>query len=296
MTDPVFEITWSFAVLDVIKMAIALSLNGAYVLLVVFALYFLRRRRPVGHNVLICAISAMFVLAMTQMALQIATTTLSLQSVYSAVHSDGTYTAHWGSLQSMNLILGFVENILLVTNNTITEGLLIYRCHVIWGTHRNKKVVLVLPLFLLLCTTVLGYITITRNDIFPPEYHMDTRIFAAFAIINNLLVTGLTVGRIWQTRRHLQTVGQTKSIQRYNTAMAMLLESSALYFICMCILVVALSVKPSASNGESVVAYVSYGFGGQLVNIIPALLVVQVSFGRKIETDGLVVKSRLSVV
>ncbi|KAJ7928129.1 hypothetical protein B0H13DRAFT_1018503 [Mycena leptocephala] len=293
MENPVFETTWNFAVLDVIKTAIALFLNGAYVLLVIFALYFLRRRRPAGYSVLFWAIAGIFVLAMTQIALQIATATLSLQSVYSSVHINETYyTAHLDSLQHLYLILGFLEEFLLVTNNTITESLLIYRCYVIWGTYHNKKKIVMLPLFLLLCTTVLGYATASRNVFLPLDSHMDSRIVAAFAIINNLLVTSLTVGRIWWTRRHLLNFGHTKFIQRYNTAMAMLMESSAIYFIFMCILVVALSVKPTGPDGEFIVAYVCYGFGGQVVNIIPALLVVQVSLGHNTNTDAVVAPKR----
>jgi hypothetical protein len=296
MADSAFEIAWSLAVLDVVKTAIALSFNGLYVSLVIFAMYFLRRRRPVGQWVFICAIATMFILAMTQISLQIATTTISLQSVYSAVNSDGTYTAHWDSLQRMDSILGFVEDFLLVTNATIIEGLLIYRCYVIWGTHHNKKQVLLLPLLLLLCNTVLGYITVSRNDLLPPQYHMDTRIVVGSTILNNVLVTGLTVGRIWWTRRHLQTIGQTKFIQRYNTAMAMLLESSAVYCIGMCMLVVALSIGSSNARTGFPVAYVIYGFAGQLVNIIPALIVVRLGIGRKTEMNSMPAQSKPSMV
>jgi len=295
MADSAFEIAWSLALLDVVGTAIALSFTGLYFLLVVLALYFLRRRKPVGHWVFVCAIVAMFILAMTQISLQIATATISLQSVYLAAHSE-TSTAHWDSLQRMDNILGFVENFLLATNTTIIEGLLIYRCSVIWGTHCNKKPVLLLPLFLLLCNTVLGYITVSRNDLLPPQYHVDTRIVVGSTILNNVLVTGLTVGRIWWTRRHLQTIGQTKFIQRYNTAMAMLLESSAVYCIGMCVLVVALSIGSSNARTGFPVAYVIYGFAGQLVNIIPALIVVQLGIGRKTEMSGMAAQSKPSMV
>jgi hypothetical protein len=69
-------------------------------------------------------------------------------------------------------------------------------------------------------------------------------------IVSNLLVTGLTAGRIWWSRRH--SVGREQLVHRYNTAIALLfvfyscysldriltatldsLESSGLYFILM---------------------------------------------------------------
>ncbi|KAJ7134854.1 hypothetical protein C8R44DRAFT_771642 [Mycena epipterygia] len=237
----------------------------------------------------------MFIFAMTEMALQIVTATLSMRSLYSTVHGNGTiYSEQWDSLQRMSLILGFIEDLLLVTNNTITDSLLIYRCYVIWDTNYRKKVV-ILPLFLLLVTTVVGYVTVYRNDIAPPGSHLDTRITLGLAMTTNLVLTGLTVGRIWWTRRHLRTVGQTKFIQRYNTAMSLLLESSALYSICLSILLVALSFKTSRETGP-LVTYVSYGFGGQLVNIIPALVIVRVSFGRKMDMESPVTQSKLAAV
>jgi hypothetical protein len=64
----------------------------------------------------------MFVLAMTQIALQIATVTLALESVYSAVHIlNETYATRWDSLQRMSILLGFAEDILLVTNTSVVQ-------------------------------------------------------------------------------------------------------------------------------------------------------------------------------
>ncbi|KAJ7451584.1 hypothetical protein FB451DRAFT_702152 [Mycena latifolia] len=162
-----FDNVWDVAVLDVIKTAIALFFNGIYMLLVIFAIYFLRRRRPVGHRILICAIGVMFIFAMTEMALQIVTATLSMKSLYSAAHGDRALFS--GPLQRISRILGFVENLLLITNNTVTDSFLIYRCYVIWGTSSYKKKVVILPLLLLLCTTVVAYVTVYRNDLAPPK-------------------------------------------------------------------------------------------------------------------------------
>ncbi|KAJ6584163.1 hypothetical protein DFH09DRAFT_1144410 [Mycena vulgaris] len=239
----------------------------------IFAIYFLRRRALTGYRVHICTLAVMLILATAQMALQIVTATLSMKSLHSAVQDDGP-------IYTMSLILGFLELILLVTNNIVIDGLLIYRCYVIWGTSHYKKKVMILPLLLLLSTTVVGCITAYRNGLGPPEAHFDTRIVFGLALISNLILAGFTVGRIWWTRRHLRVIGQTELIRRYNIAMAMLLESSTLYFICLVILLVVLSFNNSSGTG-SPVAYVLYGFGSQLANIIPALIIVQASFWRK---------------
>jgi len=246
-----------------------------------------------GKRVLLCAISAMFILAMVEMVLQIVSATLSLRTLYSTVHSNGN-DGQLDPLLRMSNILGFVEDFLLVTNNTITDSFFIYRCYVIWATSNNKRVV-VLPLFLLLVTTVVGYVTVYRNGLLGPEAYVDSRIGFALAMTTNLLLTWLSVGRIWRTRRQLQIFGQTKFIRRYNIAMAMLLESSVLYSICVCLVFVAFAFRNSSSPIQNPITHVFYGFAGQLVNIVPTLVIVQVSLRSQADSEVSVSQSKPSV-
>ncbi|KAJ6465681.1 hypothetical protein DFH09DRAFT_1486170 [Mycena vulgaris] len=102
---------------------------------------------------------------------------MSMKSLYSAVQDDGTvYDGQKYSLQHMYVILEFLEDFLLVTNNIVIDGLLIYRCYFVWCTSYYKKTVVILPMVLLLSTTVVGYVTVSRNDLGPPEAHFDSRI------------------------------------------------------------------------------------------------------------------------
>ncbi|KAJ7132953.1 hypothetical protein C8R46DRAFT_1140116 [Mycena filopes] len=294
MVGVTFESTWSLAMLDVTRAMMALFLNGVYIVLAILALYFLQRRRPSRHRVLVLATVTMLISATIQMALQVVTATMSLKLVYLAAHADTTTSSDW--LQHTQSVLGSVEDLLLITTNAMVQSLTIYRCYLIWGTHVSRKKVVACPLFLCICSTILAYITSCRNDTpSSPSDHIDTRIALAFGFITDLVVTVLTIGRIWWTRRQLQVVGQTKFAQRYNTAMAMLLESTVIYFIAMCVLLVALSVRPSTDNDEFVVAYVAYGFGGQVLSIIPVLVIVQVSLGQKIELGGAGESKQLAV-
>ncbi|KAJ7486127.1 hypothetical protein B0H11DRAFT_2017048 [Mycena galericulata] len=111
----------------------------------------------------------------------------------------------------------------------------------------------------------------------------------------NFILTCLTVGRIWWTRRHLKLVGQTKIIQRYNTAMAMLLESSVLYFLVWCIGMIASSFPGSNSDTGSPATNLFYGFADQLMNIIPTLVIVQVSLRCQSSSEAPAAQSKLSV-
>jgi hypothetical protein len=58
---------------------------------------------------------------------------------------------------------------------------------------------------------------------------MDSRIGFAFAIVTNLMLTGLTAGRIWWTRRELRIVGQENFAQRYTTAISVMSVAVSLY-------------------------------------------------------------------
>ncbi|KAJ6584149.1 hypothetical protein DFH09DRAFT_1144385 [Mycena vulgaris] len=144
------ETAWSFAVPVIIETPIALFFNGIYVSLAVFALYFLHHRAPAGNSVLICAIAVMFIFATTEIALQIATAILSMKSLHSLVHAGTLDNAQWDFSQRMSMIVRFVGALLLVTNNAVTDCLLIYRCYVIWGTNYYKKKVVISPLLLLI--------------------------------------------------------------------------------------------------------------------------------------------------
>ncbi|KAF8132180.1 hypothetical protein K438DRAFT_1884895, partial [Mycena galopus ATCC 62051] len=118
MADSAFEIAWSLALLDVVGTAHqdCSVFHWTLFLACCIGIVFSPSSKASGALGFCVRHCGDVYLAMTQISLQIATTTISLQSVYSAVNSDGTYTAHWDSLQRMDNILGFVENFLLATN------------------------------------------------------------------------------------------------------------------------------------------------------------------------------------
>ncbi|KAJ7819821.1 hypothetical protein B0H13DRAFT_2378142 [Mycena leptocephala] len=84
-------------------------------------------------------------------------------------------------------------------------------------------------------------------------------------------LTGLTAGRIWWTRRHLQVIGEPKLEHRYKTAIKMLFESSLLYF------------EPHYVRVPRFALFV--GASLQLMNIMPALVIVRVSLARSVDAD-----------
>ncbi|KAF8132179.1 hypothetical protein K438DRAFT_1884887 [Mycena galopus ATCC 62051] len=174
------------------------------------------------------------------------------------------------------------DNIIVLINNFAADILFIYRCYAIWGQSRYKGRIILVPLLLLLFTTVFGIVVGV-----PLQGDKDHLVVVMLgAITTNIVLTGLTTGRIWWTRRHLhiQVVGEKKLIQRYNTAIAMLLESSALYLVVILTILFTQTLGGAAAFESTVISMVR-GASGQLMNILPALVIVRVSFARSIDVD-----------
>ncbi|KAJ6621793.1 hypothetical protein B0H10DRAFT_945875 [Mycena sp. CBHHK59/15] len=151
-----------------------------------------------------------------------------------------------------------------------------------------KKVVS-LPIFFLLVTTALGYVTVYQDVLGSPSDYFDSRIVFSFAITTNLLITGLAAGRIWWTRRDLKSLGQTLLVQRYNTAILILLESGAENCLVIVIVLVAVSFQNPNSTGTSpgfIATQMFYGACAQLVNIVPTLFIVRVGLRRNMDSSG----------
>ncbi|KAJ7745862.1 hypothetical protein DFH07DRAFT_776624 [Mycena maculata] len=90
----------------------------------------------------------------------------------------------------------FAQYILLLTNNAFADGLFIYRCYVVWG---RVIYIVILPIAMLTCTTILGYIGSVQND-YLSESLFTAKIAFIFSGATNLMLTSLTVsGVVHQT-------------------------------------------------------------------------------------------------
>ncbi|KAJ7686291.1 hypothetical protein B0H17DRAFT_718347 [Mycena rosella] len=255
--------------------AAALFMHGIYVVLAVLALLFLYQRRPAGAAVLGGLIAAMCVLGTAAMVLQVGSTVFWLESLHSAAQNSTTASQVQG-LEHTEDVMMFVEMLLVIANNAIADGLLIYRCYVIWAGSHQK--VVILPVVLALASAASGYVAAHRefgarnSTLITPS---DSRIFYGLVVATNLSLTLLTVGRILHTRRDLKSIGKTKFVARYNTAIKMLLESAVLYLVFSCATIFVRSLD------EFDAANVFYGLNAPLMNIIPTLLVVRISLAAK---------------
>ncbi|KAJ7279887.1 hypothetical protein C8J57DRAFT_1301083 [Mycena rebaudengoi] len=267
------DTVWDGTLQSVLKTEIVLFMYGIHVILVVLAIWFLCKRQPAGWPILGGLAGAMFVLGTTEVALQAITTALWLRTLYSAARDDSTaYYIAVESLQRLGSLVTLAELLLTITNNGIADSLLIYRCYVIWKT--SRKEVVIVPVLLAFATTALGYVASYQIYVSAPSAVLCLRTFFGMMFGTNVAVTGLTVGRIRYTSRGLETLGQTKFLRRYKSAITLLLESAVLYLVYSSAAMIGLAVARSV---RSTSLSVSIGIGAPLMNIIPALIIVQVS-------------------
>ncbi|KAJ6579994.1 hypothetical protein DFH09DRAFT_1275742 [Mycena vulgaris] len=261
----VISAAWTGASQSLLKTEIVLFMHGMYVIVVVCALLSLRRRRLAGARILGCLIAAMCVMGTVEVVLRAVTTALWFRWLSSAAQDDpAAYFLQGKLLGQMGNRITFTEDLLVITNNALADGLLIYRCCVIWDSSKRK--VIGLPVLLALGTAASGYMS-SYQRYAAPTSQPDLRIFFGLVVATNLTLTGLTIGRIWYTRQNLRVIGQTKLVQRSTTAIKLL-----------CAVIVEQSVAESTLAVD-----ILYAISAELMNVIPALVVVQISWGQRLE-------------
>ncbi|KAF8217637.1 hypothetical protein K438DRAFT_1746935 [Mycena galopus ATCC 62051] len=213
----------------------------------------------------------MFVLGTIQMTLKVVIAVVTLRMVRLAVESS--------SLVKSTFIhdrIVFVRYILLTTNNALTDSLLIYRCYVIWGQTIS---VTILPIAMLAATTILGYVTTIRDN-YQYKSTINPAIAFAMTVATNIILTALTAGRMWWVGREVRVASTLPGARNYNTAVVMILESGAIYSLC----VIAYVISGAFLTTPAVIINnVLTGALFQIVNIVPTLIAVRVGFRRGLE-------------
>ncbi|KAJ7625330.1 hypothetical protein DFH06DRAFT_742864 [Mycena polygramma] len=295
MTSTVPADTWAIVLPNLLMSASSLFFNGICIMLAVQACYFLMRRAFPGRNILICTTIAACALGIVQMIHQVVFTAKFLRMLQSA-EAGKTFAQEdiLASIQHLQQVKDVWDIILLIVNNTAADSLFIYRCCMIWGRSSHRRWVVGVPVFLLLFTTAFGTATIsttftpTRKASSPMSvfYHQGDAVVVILGavIATNTLLTGLSAGRIWWTRHHLRVIGETTLVHRCNTAIAMLLESSALYLIIVFTFLLSQIIGGSTVFDSPAIS-VLRGASLQLMNIIPPLIIVRASLARCVDTD-----------
>jgi len=224
-------------------------LYGLYSILFAICLYVLGQRQKTAHWILPTFAIAMFTIATT----------------------DIIYTYYLIFAKLFKVGLSFTDlrpkYWFYVTNNVLADTLLWYRCYAIWGC---KVRVVLGPIILLVAGTACGYIFEGSQ----PRLFKHAWIYPTLTLILNLLVTGLTAGRIWWFARNAQRLLGQNIVQRYNTTVAILIESGFIYSVY-----IGLDLATMSNNiGHAIL---DTGLI-QVVGIVPTLIIVQVGLGREV--------------
>ncbi|KAJ7666782.1 hypothetical protein DFH06DRAFT_1126839 [Mycena polygramma] len=144
----------------------------------------------------------------------------------------------------------------------------LYRCYVIWG-HQRK--VAILPVLFMLSTLAVGIWMWTQLEDTEEVDNTHIQVMLGLAALTNIVLTGLTIGRILWVRRAATHLGLEKTIRvRYNTAAAIILEFGAIY----CGVAVFLFV--TASLNDERIFNIGTGVAVELLNIIPTFTLVYI--------------------
>ncbi|KAJ7034032.1 hypothetical protein C8F04DRAFT_600684 [Mycena alexandri] len=145
--------------------------------------------------------------------------------------------------------------IVYVTNNLIADGLLIYRCYVIW----NTPWITVVPLMLLVTTMILGY-------------SIQLRSFFILSLSMNLFVPTLVAGRLWWIIRRIRGPGGVATRRKSRNAMIIILESGLIYSLLV-------SIHMGFFHFDDPRDEIIYAALSQVVGIVPTLIIVRVGLG-----------------
>ncbi|KAJ7704201.1 hypothetical protein B0H16DRAFT_718606 [Mycena metata] len=237
--------------------------------LFLLAIYTLASRKSIGKKLLLGYTWTMAVFETVQLVfclLQVARFAEVL--VKQDVTGDSPSQPELMKLALLSKSLTTAQTMVFAANNLVTDSLLLYRCFVIWGANWQP---VVLPGVLMTCTFVIGCVN-TLVGVGPAT----ARLPYIFAALTNLGLVALIGGRIWWIRRDVRAVAGNELRKRYDTVIAMVLESGAVYFVVSLLLAVF-------QSGIAFVILQAIAIHG--VNIAPTLIVVRVGLGHTIGTD-----------
>ncbi|KAJ6535139.1 hypothetical protein B0H19DRAFT_1271785 [Mycena capillaripes] len=251
-----FDSGWDVMMRFFLATGLSLVLYGIYICLFMLAIYTLSRRKIPGGKLLIGFSCVMAVLGTIQTAANLAITTIDAR-VIGQILRDPSLNGHI-SLSTLT-VLGTVLSVTSTINNAITDSLFLYRCYVIWGFQRK---ILILPILLMLSTSV---VAVVRNAQYDEKLDriLDIKIQQV-------------AGRILWIRRAARHVGLDNTFRkRYNTAIAMVIESGAIYTFSVIFLAITADLSLEIFTIGSAVA-------PQLLNIIPTSTLVYVGLSNAV--------------
>ncbi|KAJ7711479.1 hypothetical protein B0H16DRAFT_1900608 [Mycena metata] len=276
-----FDYNWSALSSEVIGVCVQLVLYGVYGVLFLLAIYTLARRKSAGKKLLFGYTWTMAVFGTVQLVSSLVQVSMGARFTEALVKQDitgnSTFQPELARLVHLYRSFNTAQQIIFAGNNLVTDTLLSYRCFVIWGSDWRP---VVFPGVLMPCTFVIGCITSFGASGLIVVPATLSRLPYIFAALTNLVLVVLIGGRVWYIRQDARVVAGNELWKRYDTVIAMVLESGAAY----CVVSVLLAIFASDSSGLAFDILESIAI--HIVNIAPTLIIVRVGSGQNIQDTG----------
>ncbi|TFY72243.1 hypothetical protein EVG20_g745 [Dentipellis fragilis] len=272
-------------------------LHGFYTALFAGSIYVLAFQRL--NKYYLATTIILYILITTGAAFDLAQVLSTPKTISGAYFSDGgDYLCDPDSITPEQVheavisnLFNVVHDVLNVFSQIAADGLLIFRCFVIW----ERKIRIVLPLIILLTATTVCNLVDAHYDyelykmsraagssgVTPPGWFRAVDMSSEFAnagvammLATTVLTTIATAGRIWWT---LKRLGRRSIGGAYRSAILMLVESGMLYSSA---LIVQLIIQQTAAEYIGIFPEIQ----SMLSGIAPTLIIVRVGMGRSFET------------
>ncbi|KAJ6501854.1 hypothetical protein C8R45DRAFT_974524 [Mycena sanguinolenta] len=160
--------------------------------------------------------------------------------------------------------LFYADNMLYVANNAIADALFIYRCYIIWN---HNIYVVIVPFIMVVVTIVFGV-----------DQALPLAPFFGVTLGTNLLVTGLTAGRIWWIGRQNRVHLKPDMRARYMASISIIVESGVIYSAGILSYLILQAIPFTFPAADPTVEMLA-----QVVGIVPTLIIVRLGLGVSVQ-------------
>ncbi|KAJ8090879.1 hypothetical protein PM082_024801 [Marasmius tenuissimus] len=256
--------------------SVHLFLYGLYVLLYRIGLLVLRERPRTRERLLHqVSLHVLFLLVTINVPLALAYDLLQIFvkfSIYSGLDvSVGVDRAQ--------RILEIFRIVVLFTQSTVTDTVLIFRCYVLWKYRYRRYVFIPVMFCAILDVTVGGASAGIATQLVAPDEKMSMQqvcnTFLALIAFSNIVLTGTIAYRVWTTMRATESALHPDMKRRFSIVIAIVLESGLLYVLTIVFLI---SVGTFAIEKPWDIASIMI----QISGIAPTLVIVRANTRQRV--------------
>uniref|UniRef100_A0A0W0FUP4 Uncharacterized protein n=1 Tax=Moniliophthora roreri TaxID=221103 RepID=A0A0W0FUP4_MONRR len=287
-----FDSTTNILVQPIANLTVMFYVHGIYTVLFIISLHILIHRQDHPNRVLYMFFTtALFTLTSAYIAVEtfFDAYQATLEFTFTKNQDWALFLAYLYHSNAKTIMAGF-DYILPLCLVTIADLMLLHRCYVIWGSSKWIAFPFIfVMLSLAICEIVASIFVIIgiSNYADPAKVQLllqGSTIDTAFWLAEmgvNIILTMLTAGRIWWISQEAQKYLGPAIKTKYNTIVAIILESGVLYPIFLTTYVVYLLLLDPESTGSLPFSLLTVTY--QVAGIAPTLIIIRAAGGKTVE-------------